>query len=329
MDGKYDGLQLIGAGGSKSLIKEGLIYLSDPIEISPVDPANHADLLFKTIQMHDIDEDGKLCLWQRPYAPLHGMDITEAEKRKMRTFQLNIYLEQCKAAGIPTLFTVPALVAEGCFPDKLDPQGVPLRFQVYRVPLAQRFPHQFYQTATQEGLEKAFLTTGPFSFLAGMMLKRIHEMKLAYMDGHIGNFSLLSSGEYKTLYIADLGSIQDIAKVRHPLKFKGFDVYTFMETSFRLYSYFGEWLQSQKELNLNEEKAIEIALELFLYFMRYFISGYFRPDSAATDNGYSASKAYQNSVAECEIFCKTYIKLTPQEFIDFFERCLSLYQATT
>src|SRR3989344_9390941 len=90
--GNFSGLQIIGAGGSKKIvemIKTGKSIGTFPTPkqdlIEPTDPENHSKTMDAILQLRKFDEQGNFVNWQREYAPLHGMDIDEAVKRKTMT----------------------------------------------------------------------------------------------------------------------------------------------------------------------------------------------------------------------------------------------------
>lgn len=238
--GRFNGLQIIGAGGSKNVAdriivnkSSGVFLHQGPEIIEPVNAANHANELNEILQMKLIDENGELYFWNRPYAPLRGMDAGEASKRKLMTNLLSGYSDLD--------FRVPKLAAEGYFPDKKDPTGNPLAFQVYRVPLLERYSGQLIQISKAESSKRCADFTAEFSFLAGTTLKTLHNKKLAYLDGHADNMSLIAAkGGKRALYITDLGSVHDFSGEKHPHSYMAFDLIMLLESYARYWPSFVE-----------------------------------------------------------------------------------------
>jgi len=325
MNGIYDGLQVIGTGGNLFAASNGCREMPRQLEIYPVDPTNHARDLNQTIEMHSIDEEGNLRYWSRFYAPLHGMDSKEAEKRKAMTQRLKLYLQNYADGCQP--FCIPELAAEGYYPDKLDLQSQPLYFQVYRVPLIDRVPNQFMNVAIKEGIEKGFFMLTKFSFTTGLVEKVLHDIGLVYMDGHLGNMSFLNTGKSSSLFITDLGSIQDISQEKYPDRYKGFDIYTYMVSFSNLISSFVEFLAKYEDLSKNSEKAVNSLFNIpFLVAMSAFWSGYFKSEAISRNGRFSFNEAITASKKEALSLIKAFETLEAQKFIEFFEQFIKTDQ---
>ncbi|QQG41462.1 MAG: hypothetical protein HYV90_04885 [Candidatus Woesebacteria bacterium] len=314
---KYDGIQIFGFGGARAMIREGVAEVPSKIEITQLNETNHSNELAAIIQLRDFDDKGRLKTWNRPYAPMHGMDQTEAKARKAITVKIADYHSKVlKEQGVP-FFSVPEFVAEGFFPDKKDPSGNPLVFQAYRVPIIDRFPSQLIQTAQSESVEIMFHRLQTFSFLAGRFFRTLHQtFDLAYMDGHLGNMSLLRTEKKAGIYATDLGSAKDIKSHPFAEKFRGIDIYTYIATSRSLMASYAGFLEARH----GQDKAIKDFQNLLTFIsISGLASGYFETEITKGEN-MSTIKVIKNG----EKFGNDLMKIfspnsSPQVSLDMFE----------
>ncbi|MCX6794228.1 MAG: hypothetical protein NTY06_03965 [Candidatus Gottesmanbacteria bacterium] len=309
---RYDGLQIYGTGGADELT-EGIVIDPPRTIISPVDPKNHADQLKEILQLQCIDEHGTLQLSQRPYAPFHGMDEGEANKRRTVTEWLGKSLAEFNASGSSSWIKMPTFVAEGIFPNTLDHESHPLRFQVYRVPLVPRFPTQLVHLSKVEDIQNACES---FSYLAGRTLRWVfHLNNLAYMDGHVGNMSLLSDGEKRKLYITDLGSIHDFSDDAFPERYKGIDFLMFFESMEKLLAHYHNHIRTRTAIS---EHADEFFNYLHALTRTAFMGGYL-----STTRLSKKEISTSDTVKYADIVYFAYLGLPPQNFLEFMEKFLT------
>jgi hypothetical protein len=309
---QYDGLQIYGVGGSTEIVPEGIVIHPTRTTISPVDPQNHADQMEEILELQHIDEHGMLQLSQRPYAPFRGMDEGEANKRRTMTEWLGTSLAEFKASGGSSWIKTPAFVAEGIFPNAHDHEGHPLRFQVYRVPLVPRFPSQLIQLHSFNDVKHACES---FSYLVGRTLRWVfHLNNLAYMDGHVGNMSLLSHEEKQKLYITDLGSIHDFSGDAFPQRYKGIDFIMFFRSVDTLLTHYQDFLRTHTSSSTHAEETVN------------YLSGLLR---TAFMGGYLSSTklskkeiSVSDKVKYTNIIYLAYLGLPPQKFLEFMEEFL-------
>ncbi|MEK7499993.1 MAG: hypothetical protein AAB649_05305, partial [Patescibacteria group bacterium] len=96
-----------------------------------------------------------------------------------------------------------------------------------------------------EGLQLAFYRLAQFSFLSGKLLRTLHRNNLAYMDGHMGNMSLLIANKMVGLYATDLGSMYDFSTHSYKDRYKGLDVYMYVKSAVLLFNSFVQFLSEQ------------------------------------------------------------------------------------
>lgn len=306
--GRYDGLQIYGVGGTTSLPTDGILTPPSRISISPVNAQNHADQLKGIIQLQKIDADGQLVLSSRPYAPLRGMDEIEAANRKETTVLLAKALTIFEASGHRSWLRVPILAAEGNFPNLEDANGKPLRFQVYRVPLVMRFPTQFVQLT---GMDEIDQMCNNFSHLLGKTLRLLHRNLFAYMDGHVGNMSLLIHNKQRKLYITDLGSMHRLDQEAFPGRYMGIDFYMYFESMEKLLTMYGQFLHS-----CSIDHAEEIVSDLRGLSLVAMITGYFQ-NELIRQHGDADQAAIATTYARAAY--TAYAKLDPQQFLEYME----------
>lgn len=318
MKGRFRGLQIYGAGGDPDMISEG-IRLEKPAVIYPINEANHASTLSHLIQSRTLDENGQLKLWIRSYAPMHGMEKNEADRRKVTTRKLRSVSDFLLERGANSPFLVPELAAEGVFPDKKDLNGDTLRFQVYRVPILPRLPNQLMREISTKGLEEGIEFLEYSSAMAGQSLRILHQLNLAYIQGHVGNMTLLSDGDNVRMYLTDLGTIEDFSGHSFPERFKGMDIFVYIVSMEKLLSNLREHMAA-KGL---EEEANSIMLQASLQTVTTdLIHGYFEMEL----------EKYIKKGMSLEEVNRLLLKLSsdilvqalehwnkPQEFLEFFE----------
>ena len=83
VNGNYDGLQIIGAGGNLIYVNYGVISLPATVSINPPDRTNHASELRHIVELREVNDLGLFEFSHREYVPLHGMDANEAQNRKI------------------------------------------------------------------------------------------------------------------------------------------------------------------------------------------------------------------------------------------------------
>jgi hypothetical protein len=291
--GRFDGLQLIGAGGNKfKLNGKGKGEYIDNI-INPVNSKNHADYLSAILELREFDEQtGKLRFSSRPYAPMHGMDKGEAEKRSYYTSFLRNSIEKFYEKGRHPSVIVPKWVLNGVFPELKDDNGDNLRFHVYRVPTKKRTSGQVMQSFLDEGFDMLQNHLSKVSDAFGAVSRGFHESGLAYMDSHVDNMSFLEDKKNYALYTTDLGSMETVED--HPFKDKYF--------SFDIYMYLSS-IKSMLEMVFdpikNNIKGSDSIIEQNLHSSTmFFLNHYFRPEK---ENGLkdrlSPDYIYKNSGA--------------------------------
>lgn len=320
--GDYSGLQLIGAGGSKQFIYSGIRVCPEQTLISPVDPEDHSKELAEILQLRRINEQGRLEFWYRPYAPLHGMDQRESQARKTYTLQLGDSLAPFHKEGKVTPFVVPSFAAEGFFPELLDPEGNPLRFQVYRVPLEKRLPGQFVEIASKFGLDAAQYILEESARYTGLTLRFFHESGLAYMDGHLGNTSFFATEMGKTLYVTDLGSIMDISNHRFMDRYRGFDLRMYLESTKEMINYVAPWCFKN---NLTDLSPDQFSGMLFAHVLSMLVTGYFSPQLRELSDGNGKPGLNERQFGELliarsrELSIAALKRRSSQAFIEYFE----------
>lgn len=325
--GRYGGLQIYGAGGSLNAVfgaadgqvevKHGVTELPDSFAVYPVDPENHAEALEPILQQRKIDDQGQIHMWRRPYSPLFGMDKKEADRRREVTGKIWQEFENSRLQGNRTAVLVPEIAADGFFPDKLDPDGNPLRFQVYRVPLVMRLPNQFGRLTSTAGAEAGLTMLENASFLMGRFLRYLHLSGLAYMDDHIGNVSLLVSKGKSFLYATDLGSCEDIAE--HPFKtrYHGFDFYSYIDSIYRLMTSYVPWIYKNGSTGATFE---EIDAEFKTGGISGVMQGYYRSEIQSRMSEESSDDKIRTWIAGLTRQLKTGFETRgTQGFIEFFE----------
>ena len=274
LHGDYDGLQLIGAGGNMFYVQQGIVNLPSEIVIHPVDPTYHAEQLRDNVQLRHVNEQGEFEFTYRPYVPLHGMDVSEAENRARYTAFFNRVVENVFAAGKRVGFATPKLAAEGCFPDMHDLDGNDLRFQVYRVPTLRRLPRQLLEKiARSEGYE--FMEhLEAVSRRVGQTVRNFHSSGLAYMDSHVGNMSWIDGGQRNALYVTDLGSIMDISKEAYPDSYRGFDVFMYLTSMLETLQIIANWPFTR----IDKSHVREFVSDCLQVATHGAVMGYFGPE---------------------------------------------------
>ena len=302
--GEFDGLQLIGADGCTLFAyATGSVKLPDELVIQPVNPQNHREELRHILELRDVNEQGTFEYHTRDYAPLHGMDESEARNRKEFTnalgqFEYNFRRDHKRLGFIP-----PSLAAEGIFPSLLDDDGNQLHFQVYRVPKLARIPQQQSDKYSFSQIEGLSSHLGRTSHLTGITLRNIHEQGIAYMDCHAGNFSLIETGNRYGLYITDLGSMADISKKAHSDNYKGFDLFMYLASIHRTLT---SLFNPSRNPEVYKNQAMEIAL--FMQDITHItLSEYFKPERAL-EKGIAERdehfKRYSNTLAALVVMVK-------------------------
>lgn len=312
---RYAGLQIYGAGGNMSIgLTSGAYTLSDRIPVDPVNPENHAEQLDAVLQNRGINAEGRMYAWRRPYAPLHGMDKLETDSRKSVTLTLSAYIEHNRQNGIITPFVVPELAAEGIFPDKIDPDGEPLRFQVYRVPLMPRFATQLMQKFEEVDLNGIHTYLSGVGACAGRSLKILHNLGYAYMDCHQGNMSYYKNQGSEALYITDLGSCKYVASESFRDKYFGSDFYIYLFSLNRVLTSLTERLVRSKYPGLNPTEQTKRLLHTTTTSLLY---GYFAPEIETKLMNLSPSEK-GNRISDDAIDFNQMLDVGIQLFIDSF-----------
>ena len=175
IDGNYDALQLIGAGGNTVYVRTGVLNLGDSVEIHPVDPANHAKELRDNVQLRKVNDNGRFEFYYRDYVPLHGMDKHEADARSIYTRYLDEILQENQIGTRRLGFVVPKLAAEGYFPELRDQKNENLRFQAYRVPKLKRLPSQLWIKYNTTKYKDFVEYANKISYLIGSTLRNFQE----------------------------------------------------------------------------------------------------------------------------------------------------------
>ena len=273
--GEFGGLQLIGAGGNTFFVQTGIVKIPNYMEVFPVDPSNHADLLKHNSQLWHVNGNGKFVPTYRQYVPLHGMDDAEAENRARYSNILERTVSSLHEKGKRTSFVVPILVAEGYFPHMLDDNRTELQFQVYRVPTVNRLPSQLINKFAYSNHDNFVRYLREISYFVGGTLRNLHGKQLAYMDPHIGNMSLIKDNHRTTLFITDLGSIVDISQREYASNYRGFDMFMYL-TSMQIYL---EKLIGHFGVKLSNDGSQTNLLSYYLdNITRFTLKGYFRPE---------------------------------------------------
>lgn len=273
LDGNYSGLQIYGAGGSLEVgLAKGVTILPERIAVNPVDPDNHSEQLSHILQNRAFDEQGRMYAWTRAYAPLYGMDRLEADSRRTNTLRLKAQLDQEGTFGKRVPYVVPEFAAEGVFPDKTDPSGESLRFQVYRVPLMPRFSTQLMDRFLNSELKGIHQYLSEVATSAGRTLRIMHDLDLAYMDCHQGNMSYYQSNKGNALYITDLGGCKDVSGERFKDKYYGMDFLIYLISLNNIISNLTPNLVATKYPGLNPE---EQSARLLHSTVSSLIYGYF------------------------------------------------------
>jgi len=120
VNGNYDGLQIIGAGGNLIYVHSGVVSLPATVNINPPDRTNHASELRHIVELREVNDRGLFESYHRDYVPLHGMDINEAQNRKTFSAFLNSALANYRQQNYRFPFVAPKLAAEGNFPEISD-----------------------------------------------------------------------------------------------------------------------------------------------------------------------------------------------------------------
>lgn len=207
----FAGLQVIGLGGTMQVVQQGRRQSYDVLQIEQVKAENHAKQLDGLLETREIDKRGQMVGHDASYAPLHGMTAESAARRKKWTEELRGFEVAYRDAGQIPMMVVPQLAAEGHLENRLDPDGNPLVFQVYRVPLERRMPAQVLEIIQKQGLEKGLSFFQKSSYSVGKMLRSMHMNKVIYGDSHLGNMSLLEHPKVPIVYATDLGAARDIS----------------------------------------------------------------------------------------------------------------------
>lgn len=319
--GRFRGLQLIGAGGSISALRQGVHDIPKQILVSPVNPANHAEQLSEILQQRTIDEHGNLQFWQRPYSPLHGMDKKEANRREAFTGQLDEFLGSLSEDRSCMPFVVPEYAAGGYFPGMVDEEGIPLQFQVYRVPLVPRLPSQIIRTIQSHGYDDTLVWLADAAATTGSTFRILHAMDLAHMDGHLGNMSFLNDGDEKrTLFITDLGSMEDITNHPFNLRYHGFDVYMFLESMRGLTEDLAHWVERNK---FSEKDWEDVEEDLMLTVGYNMLRGYLMLNRLETGKPEELREELDTKIREQGMqLLRGFAQSVdyPQQFLEFFEQ---------
>lgn len=239
LDGRFDGMQIIGAGGDTSSIQvpnmetetynEGIIY--------PPDKRNHAGQLSHLMVEMRVNDRGIIKLKPVEYAPLHGMTSKDAVHRKRFAQEISDIINDFRNRGARLWFFGPKLAAEGYFPDMLDQWHKPLAFHVYRIPTVQRFPIQLIEAHRNGGSVELVTLLYIFSRYVGNVLRTLHSVDIAYIDSHPGNMSLIGPIEREIVYITDFESMRSIANEKFAAVYKAIDLYTYFK---RIYDFINE-----------------------------------------------------------------------------------------
>ncbi len=317
--GRFDGLQVIGAGGNLLYVRNGFFPFPEEITIAPVDAKNHAGALERIIQQRKIDDTGVMRYFDREYAPLHGMDKKEAQNRAKYTTRVRNVIEGFDTSSQPTTIIAPKLALEGYFPDLKDIYGDNLHFQAYRVPLTPRVNGQFSDLARKPNKEAVDVYFRRLAKLGGKTMRAFHSIGLAYMDGHVGNMALVGDDISKSsLYATDLGSMLDISKEKFADRYKGFDAFTFLHTCGKLINLYLEYVRKDGLAHLESREGMQD-------FTYRFLEGYFAPE-------FSIGKAEQNLKMDSTLreLSKPFYNLAQaqqvQPLIEGFERVLYTFQ---
>ncbi len=256
-NGIFAGIQIIGVGGTPSAIRNGFRYGDEEIRLHRVSDRDCSQALAPIFQKRNITKEGALEMFQRLYAPTAGMDQPEAESRRDMTEILDEYSKEQRHIAPHFPFITPSLAAEGIYTEKKDPQGRPLHFQAYRTPVLPRFPTQLTNEVFEHGAEAGIQKLSAFSFLLGDTLRVLHDSGLAYMDGHMGNMSLLEKAdEFPRIYITDLGSIKDFSEHPYGDRYRGLDIYAHLLTLEEFFPYF-EHVAKNSRPQLSEEELAD------------------------------------------------------------------------
>jgi hypothetical protein len=239
------------------------------------------------------------------------MDEGEAERRKRITTLFAKALAIFQSNGHESWIRVPTLAAEGIFPNMMNPDGKPLRFQVYRVPLVNRFPTQFIQSKNGDEI---YGRCGSFSYLMGRTLRLLHRNMFAYMDGHVGNMSLLSDGNKEKLFITDLGSLHDFTEDAFPDRYKGIDFFMFFETMEKLLLMYRDFLRTYTSAGAQTDEIVENLRALSRTEM---MGGYFETELA---NQKGSDQTLRAKYADFAFLA--YKELGCQQFLEFMENFL-------
>jgi len=282
LEGRFDGLQLVGVGGSLYYVRSGMVERPGILVIDQPDPKNHAEMLSDITELRDFDNEGKIVFSNRKYVPLRGMDLGEAQNRKRFTAIVRGMVEKFRQENIRLPFVAPEIAAEGYFPKKIDDGNTPLQFQVYRVPIIPRFPSQTTDRFYQGGDVRDMLDLiGFVTHKMGKVLRSFHANDLAYMDSHLGNISLISNNKSDAIYTTDLGSMKEFSNEKFPRRYMGFDAYSFLFSAMKHTEAILNFFQSKILVNGAEIEDRKIALlHLANSYIDSFLNGYFRPEIA-------------------------------------------------
>ncbi len=193
------------------------------------------------------------------------------------------------------------MAAEGYLENKFDDSGNNLRFQVYRVPGLQRFPGQMLHMLSDSGIPRATKGLEMCSYLMGFTLRLLHGSNLAYMDGHTGNVSLVSAEKYRSLYITDLGSFMDFSSSRFGERFRGLDIWMYLESTKKLISLL------ERARHIQDSDAVL----MFRSTSFYLTKGYFQKELEDYDD---LTKKVSGTLLDY------FLTKSHQTFLEFFEK---------
>ena len=310
-DSVFSGIQFIGVGGTPNALKTGLVPRSTkPTPIYRVRSLDVSKPLERIFELHEIDIEGNVRLSQREYAPLCGMDEPEAISRKKYTTHLFENVAKARKEGNPLPFVVPELAAEGFYTEMSDPQGRPLQFQAYRVPLIDRLPKQLSTEVWENGVGSGLQIFGFASYLFGKTLRTLHDSGFAYMDGHIGNISLVEDDQSPLLFITDLGSVKDFKDHTFPNRHRGFDFLTHLKSS---YDFFPAFQDLARLVNQDQEK---LSVPYYLNAIGGLLQGYF-PERFRDGSKIDEDRVIDLTKELVKKFSIT--RRSPQAFVESFE----------
>ena len=232
--GNFGSIQIIGCGGDMDNLKSGVMLKEESRVIRPPTSKNVNDVIGRIGELREFTRCGKFETRTREYMPQRGMDKKEAENRKRNTRKILEDIVLHSQTKGTSAIQVPRLIAEGIYPELLDPNGEPLCFQAYRVPTQRRFPQSLieFHLKQDSDFERVSEYIQQFGYRVGSLLSVLHNHHIAYMDCHAGNLdTLVNSSGKMVLYATDLGSFEEIDS-RNPFayRYRGFDKFMFFHS---------------------------------------------------------------------------------------------------